>query len=356
VFGGSPLHWSPFDAPPGWAAPSDGWIGTARPGGLTGAYGGIDAPPPRYDAGLVGTPYGGLLLFGGASPIGSPLGDSWAANPLTSLPADFPYSGLVGPEFAPPAEYGSAEAFDPADSVTVLFAGCGFSCGNQSTWLYSPYSAASRTQAWQAEEPSPRNPQPPARLEASLVATTLDGGSVLLFGGRTGAGTPMNDLWQFVRGEWTELTPLGALPAPRSSAALAFNASSGEIILFGGEGEGSSGPLGDTWALQYLPALSEWTWSQIVTRQAPSARSMASFGYDAASGALVLFGGCGASVCPLGDTWSYGDGAWTECATVSCAAAGPAARYGAALTYDPSVGALLLFGGCGRSCPLGDTW
>ncbi|MHB8351190.1 MAG: hypothetical protein ACYDFT_00605, partial [Thermoplasmata archaeon] len=180
VFGGSPMHWTPISAPPGWTSPQDGWNGPSVPGQSTGPFGALDSPPPRYDAGLVGTPYGGVVLFGGATPVGSPLGDTWAASPLSSPPSDFPYSGVIGPETYPPPAYGATSAFDASDNSTLLFSGCGFSCGNQSTWSYQPYSAASRTQPWQVVRPNSSEVSPPERFDASLVATTLDGGSVLL--------------------------------------------------------------------------------------------------------------------------------------------------------------------------------
>lgn len=354
VFGGSPMHWSPVSAPPGWTSPGDGWNGPSVPGQPTGPFGAFDTPAPRYDAGLVGTPYGGILLFGGASPVGSPLGDTWAASPLNSPPADFPYSGAIDPETYPPPEYGAATAFDASSHTVVLFSGCGFSCGNGSTWSYAPYSRATRTQPWQVVLPTASAPPPPARFGASMVATTLDGGSVLLFGGWNSSDELLNDLWEFDHGDWLQLRPQGAVPPVRADTAMAFNSSSGEVVLFGGQGY--AGPLGDTWVLQYLGALSDWVWTQVTPRVSPAARQGASFAYDAVGGKLVLFGGCGLQSCPLGDTWTFGGDRWTECSSLACRSHGPRPRQEAAFADDPAIGGLLLFGGCGTPCPSSDTW
>ena len=354
VFGGSPLHWMPFTAPPGWGSPQDGWDGPAVPGAITGAFGAVTAPVPRYDAGLVGTPYGGVVLFGGTSTIGSPLGDTWAANPLSAPPEEFPYSGLIGPQSFPPPEYGAASAYDASDNATLLFSGCGFSCGNRSTWTFDPYSPATRSEAWQVAVPPAGTPYPPERFGASLTATTLDHGSVLLFGGQNSSGGYLNDLWQYSHGRWQQLRPEGAVPSPRSSAAMAFNASSGEVVLFGGFGP--VGLLGDTWTLQYLAAVSDWVWTEVGTRHAPTPRDGASFAYDSTAGKLVLFGGCSFEICPMADTWTFGGGQWTACSSLSCRTEGPPARQEAAFSDDPELGGLLLFGGCGRPCPLADTW
>ncbi|MHB8351191.1 MAG: Kelch repeat-containing protein, partial [Thermoplasmata archaeon] len=174
------------------------------------------------------------------------------------------------------------------------------------------------------------------------------------FGGWNSTDQLLNDLWEFVHGQWRQLRPQGAVPPARASAAMAFNASSGEVVLFGGEGY--LGPLGDTWVLQFLGALSDWVWTQESPRQAPAPREDASFAYDAVAGKLVLFGGCGLHTCPLGDTWTYGGGLWTECSSLSCRTEAPRPRRQAAFSDDPTVGGLLLFGGCGSSCPFSDTW
>jgi len=48
------------------------------------------------------------------------------------------------------------------------------------------------------------------------------------------------------------------------------------------------------------------TWTKQALAASPSPRWDASMAYDAATGAVVLFGGGSAS--PLGDTWTWGPG------------------------------------------------
>ncbi|MCI4351519.1 MAG: PKD domain-containing protein [Thermoplasmata archaeon] len=76
--------------------------------------------------------------------------------------------------------------------------------------------------------------------------------------------------------------------------------------------------------------------------------------FDAWDGYYVFFGGCSLSVCPNSETWVLQGGFWTN-RTASLPLA-PPARTGGSLTYDPDLPGLLLFGGCGRICPLNDTW
>jgi hypothetical protein len=84
----------------------------------------------------------------------------------------------------------------------------------------------------------------------------------------------------------------------------------------------------------------------------------ASLAYDAASGQLVLFGGAhtpGFNFLALNDTWVWTGSNWLQQhpATV------PPARTGAALAYDAASGQLVLFGGdsaTGMSAAMNDTW
>jgi hypothetical protein len=86
----------------------------------------------------------------------------------------------------------------------------------------------------------------------------------------------------------------------------------------------------------------------------PAARNHPALAEDPADHGVLLFGGCGPAACPMGDTWWYSAGGWnnlTPNLTIS-----PSPRYGAVMTYDPSSGAVLLFGGCTSYGPVGDSW
>ncbi|MCI4357244.1 MAG: PKD domain-containing protein [Thermoplasmata archaeon] len=83
--------------------------------------------------------------------------------------------------------------------------------------------------------------------------------------------------------------------------------------------------------------------------------------YDPSLGGTILFGGKDVQGFPLADTWEFVDGNWTDLTPLSSPA--PMARWGAGLTYDPSVGGLVLFGGHYGGGPqtfasyfLNDTW
>ena len=85
------------------------------------------------------------------------------------------------------------------------------------------------------------------------------------------------------------------------------------------------------------------TWSQQSPATSPSARAFAAMAYDAGTNQVVLFGGQGSSV-DLNDTWTWNGTTWSQ----QSPATSPSARDTAVMAYDPSSGLVVLFGGQGN--------
>jgi hypothetical protein len=87
---------------------------------------------------------------------------------------------------------------------------------------------------------------------------------------------------------------------------MASDAATSTIVLFGGSGSGTGGQgstiLGDTWTGDGS------TWTKQAPATSPPVRDEAAMAYDAATSTVVLFGGRGspAPSPPLGDTWTWG--------------------------------------------------
>jgi N-acetylneuraminic acid mutarotase len=184
---------------------------------------------------------------------------------------------------------------------------------------------------------------------ASGPAAAADAGgslapsSVVLFGGtrNDGGGAALADTWTWNGASWARADVAG--PSGRYGAAMA--AFQGQVVLFGGFGDGDGST--DTWS---------WNgarWSQLAS-SGPPARTgavMAPLGDQ-----LVLFGGYG-SPSPdalsqsLGDTWTWDGAQWTKREVP-----GPPPRDGAVMA--PLGGELVLFGGMDRDgyTFYGDTW
>ena len=190
---------------------------------------------------------------------------------------------------------------------------------------------------------------PSGRVNAQLVYDDATN-ALLLFSGQDYTGAvPLIDTWTWNGSTWTRLHPVHS-PGPRTSAAIAYDPTTQQVVLFGGMSLANIGGtpfLGDTWTWNG----SDWT--QQHPANSPSTRMLASLAYDAASGQLVLFGGkhTPGMVPGLNDTWIWTGSNWVQQhpATV------PHTRAQASLAYDGATKNLVLYGGSDLS-QLNDTW
>jgi type II secretory pathway pseudopilin PulG len=190
---------------------------------------------------------------------------------------------------------------------------------------------------------------------------------LLMFGGANSSGKVFGQTWELTSPgfglstnvtarNWTNLSSSSCgvdhLPCPpaRHDPVLGYDYKDGYFVLFGGctaiGGWTQSLPgcpigdaIGDTWI--WNTTTRHWAELNI---SGPPARYAASMAYDAATRSLLLFGGCGAT-CPMNDTWSFSHGAWTQLHPSPA----PSPRYGASLFWNTASSADVLFGGCGSS-------
>jgi Galactose oxidase, central domain len=242
--------------------------------------------------------------------------------------------GAGSPTTTPPGSYGGVMAYDAKDHYTVLFGGYDGSSYLRETWTFA---AGTWTQLTPAVSP-------PLQDSYAMAYDAKDGYIVLL---------DDNQTWKFVGGTWTQLTPTRA-PSPRFGESMTYDAADGYVLLFGGTSAATGAFLSDTW--KFVGG----TWTKIAATTHPSARAFVSLAYDAADGYVVLFGGCtGQPMCYGGhvyaDTWEYLSGSWTKLAPSTH----PSARLAAVMAYDANDGYVVLFGGCpATDCtsPVGGTW
>ena len=210
-------------------------------------------------------------------------------------------------------------------------------------------TTVSTNASWVSLTPSV-GPTPLLRAAAALTYDAADG-YTLLFGGCNRHLCPLGDTWKYQDGLWTNLTSsLSTSPPAREGAAFAFDPQDGYVLLFGGVGTNNV-TLGDTW--QYVGG----SWTPIANGGGvvPPARAFAQAAYVPTTGAVVLFGGIGANGHPLGDTWTFANGVWTN--RTGSYAITPPARAAGVFSYDTTDGYAVLFGGSGAGgAYLGDTW
>ena len=137
--------------------------------------------------------------------------------------------------------------------------------------------------------------------------------------------------------EWNQLYPV-----PRVASAMAYDASRGVAVLFGGRDSTSGQSYGDTW---------EWdgvSWTEQAVN-GPSARDGHAMAYDSVRGVTVLFGGTNNAVAN-GETWEWNGAVWTQRAV-----SGPSARKAHKMAFDSARGVTVLFGGS-RDSANAETW
>jgi Galactose oxidase, central domain len=284
------------------------------------------SPPARVGASMAyDAATGNAVLFGGLGNR-SVLGGTWTWDGSTWT--------KQAPKTSPVARVGASMAYDAATGNVVLFGGEGRS-GNLlgGTWTWGGST-------WTKQAPKT---SPPARGEASMAYDAATG-TVVLFGGDVGVHHFLGDTWTWDGSTWTKQAPKTS-PSPRAGASMAYDAATGNIVLFGGFNRPSvGGELGATWTWDGS------TWTKQAPNTSPSPRSDASMAYDAATGNVVLFGGGTAST-NFGDTWTWDGSTWTKQAPKTS----PPARHSASMAYDAATGNVVLFGGQGGVF-LGDTW
>jgi PKD domain len=298
LFGGSDVN---------RVVPNDTWI--YADGNWTNRTSNLSLSPPAsagggltYDAAT-----GYFLLFGGISSYGgSPLNETWAyANRTwTNLTAT---AGA-----APPARYGESLVYDPSLGYAVLYGGWGALEGYSDTWRFVNGTWSNITAVVGT---------PPAERVGMAATYDAELKSIVLFGGVGFGNAPFyNDTWLFggsSAGHWTNRTAsAGPAPLPRRWVSMAFDPLYGYDLLFGGDYDTGRTWInfGDVWALV------NGTWQNLTSQMSagPSGRFETGMAFDPTSGGMIVFGGCVAIGCAGGvnDTWRY---FWNLSAALSAA-------------------------------------
>jgi len=189
-----------------------------------------------------------------------------------------------------------------------------------------------------------RSTEPPARAHHRLVSHP--DGRILLVGGSTRLDTGyawFDDVWSREAGTGT-WSRVDGLPFRRSSHALAYDRARGEVVLLGGIGRSGDPAGGTVWVgdgrgWESRAELADEGWAE------PAAC------YDRSRKRVVVFGGWDGANEFRGDTWE-----WDGREMVRVSTAGPAARAGHEIAWDPVSRRCILFGGRGDAGFLTDTW
>jgi len=269
-----------------------------------------------------------VLFFSGAGEI-----SLYSSNETWTYVSGY-WTNITSSSSPPPPRSGAAMTYDAKDGYVLLFGGSGGLTVGSDTWKYAGGT-------WTQLKPTK---SPPTRELQSMAYDAKDG-YVVMYGGLGGSGNAIGDTWTFAAGKWTRLNLIAGTTAPeqRYSSSMAYDEKDGYIFLFGGfvyfKPQGYF-ILNDTYTF------SGGTWTRLSISYAPSPRDDAGLAYDASGGYLVLFGGdtLGGRV---SDTWTYSGGAWTELTGTH------PSNQSSNLVADPLDGYMLLYvGGANESWKL----
>ncbi|MFT5423545.1 MAG: hypothetical protein ACI89L_001325 [Phycisphaerales bacterium] len=245
---------------------------------------------------------------------------------------------------------GHSMTFDEARGEIILTAGYDADGGFESFGGYPLRDAW----AWDGQQWRALPSMPDLRAEHATVYDKARQETVL-FGGAT-SWEPFatfdlrgwtGETWTFDGTQWAVKSTTG--PAPRANHAMAYDEMNGEIVLFGGRGDDSTGILGDTWTWDGT------TWTQHEV-SGPSARRDHAMIYDPALERVLLFGGTPSlytdmNTAALNDVWAWDGQAWAPLDV----RVPFSKRFSHSTAIDPTTGRPLLFGGTGDNVTKIDT-
>jgi hypothetical protein len=305
------------------------------------APGPLSPPSARRDHAMVYIPYASgvgdeVFLFGGTTGAGRS-GETWTYNVSTNAWLN------KNPTGGPSNRTRHAMAFDAGSNRVVLFGGDTSAGLSAETWVYNL-----ALNDWSNPAPSTA----PSARRGHRMAYDAENDRVLLWGGENAAGALLNDTWAFdldFPNLWENLTAYVSPPA-RQAPAMAYDSQSDRVALFGGRT--ASGLSSELWTFD----LNTNTWRQTFPSGGPTARERSAMAYDAESDRLILFGGRTASG-PNADTYALNLNTKPPTWTSLAPAVAPQAREGHGMTYDPGQDRAVLFGGRGVvDSLLNDTW
>jgi len=264
-------------------------------------------------------------------------GETWTYDPGANTWTN------MSPADGPCGKYYQALAYDSVNDILVSFGRFGDYPYMSETWTYKL-----STNTWTNKTPL-NTPMP--RDRHTLAFDTLTS-QVVLFGGNR-MGTTFGDTWTYntTANDWTERFPdYRNKPSDRSGHSMAYDSADHLAVIWGGNGDWPEN--GEFWAYN----ASAVAWTDLSPADQPCCRIYPQMAFDAASGEAVLFGGGkGTSESTaFNDTYTFNlsTGAWKN----KNPNPSPPGGRGYVMAYDSTFGAMVLFAARDEHSQYGQTW
>ncbi len=258
-----------------------------------------------------------MIIFGGGggdiSFVPTMLNDTWVLSNADGL-GGIPTWAQLNPTGGSPSGRGFHSAvYDPVSNSLIVFGGdlaIGY-CNEEinDTWVLSNANGLGGPPAWTQLSPSGGPPTP--RSEQSAVYDPISNRMIVFGGGRTCGPSLTNEVWVLENANgtggtpnWIQLSPAGTPPDPRGAQTAVYDPMTNSMFVFGGYDQVTSGYVNDTWALSNANGIGGTpTWTQLSPIGGPpSARAGHSAVYNPTTNEMTVFGG----TIPngfLNDTW-----------------------------------------------------
>ena len=304
-------------------------------------------PAPRYGhvAGYDSVNNRMMVFGGGTGSPGPCVNDVWilsGANGQSGAPA---WNSTSPAGSSPAARYRHTGVYDPNTNSLIVFGGSNCATGYfNDVWVLSNANGLSGTPAWTKLAPS--GTPPSARESASAIYDSVNN-IMTVYGGDAG-GSNFGDVWVLSNANgtggtpgWTQLSPGGGAPLPRSGHSAVYDSVNNRMTIFGGFH--LSHTLEDTWVLTNANGLGGTpAWSQVTTSGTAPQVGFHTAVYNASASSMYVFAGSSSEAKLAGDDHAFtltnpngiGSSAWTR--------GGPPARYGQVSFYDSVTGSVFV--------------
>lgn len=309
----------------------------------------------------------GLDPLPGVELAADPPGHGYGATGLTFVVLTQTWAPLTPGGTAPTARAGASAVYDAVNNRLIVFGGRATGGPQNDVRILVNANGLGGTPTWVALSPTGSPPTPRQGHGALYDAAN---NRMIVFGGDNGQAVPtlFSDVWVLSganglagAGAWTPLAPGGSAPGARTQAAVAYNAASNRLVVFGGQGAAGCDARNDLHVLTNANGLGGApTWlAPAVAGTAPSVRARAGATFDAAGNRLIVYGGDGLCGAPLTDAFvltrpdaNGGTPTWAPLALTNAPAPGISGADGG---FDPAFDRMVTFGGRrGNGTTLGD--
>ncbi len=157
---------------------------------------------------------------------------------------------------------------------------------------------------WTERTATVKFPSPNARIQPILIYDPTRHRWVM-FGGLTTPNNTLDDTWEYDGRTWAQIT-VDATPPHRRFSAATFDTLRNRVIMFGGKQEPGFISLDDTWAYDGT------TWTQLVGSATPIARTFHTIAYDISRDRVVLMDGAGPVFEDVRDLWEFDGTNWSQ--------------------------------------------